>query len=130
MNDNDQEIIEKREQQTLKEMHEELARIAKLGASLTPTDAAFIRARKSYLTSDQKEFWKDALNEKPAKKAKTPEVEDSGEDTGAGEDQTNELSNLSYKELQARATEHGIKAVGVSRPELEKLVAEAEANTN
>lgn len=134
MSDNDQEIIEKREETTLREIQEELSRIAKLGASLNDTDKGFVKARRSYLTGDQKEFWKDVLSEKPAKKAKTSEGEDTGADADTGEgdtgDQTNELANLSYKELQARAAASGIKAVGVARPELEKLVAEAEANAS
>jgi hypothetical protein len=136
MEDKDLEIIEKREQSTMREMHEELDRISKLGGGLNDADRAFVRARTSYLTPQQREMWADVLSEKPTKsksQAKREAIQNEAsnqENAGEGdigENETSELSNLSYKELQERATSLGIRAVGVARPELERLVAEAES---
>ena len=92
MNEEDQKKIEKREQETLNEIQEELKRIAKLGPALTEADKAFIRARVSYLSGDQKEMWAEVLEEKS----------DEGEPS---------LMDLTRKELEEKAMELGIEKV-------------------
>ena len=142
MDAKDQEKISKREQQTLNEIQEELNRIAKLGASLSPDDEKFIRARKIYLNADQREMWAAVLKKKSATPAPAEEEaerkaeeerkakEEGGKTSDEGKGKESELSKLPYKDLQTRAKELGVKAVGVPRKDLEKSVAEAEAKAN
>lgn len=51
------------------EAKQELERILSLDPSvLTPSEIAFLRARASYLTSEQKRVFASVLEEKPKKK--------------------------------------------------------------
>lgn len=70
---------------------------AKEQAALTSTEIEFLKARTSYLTPEQKDYFRDIFMPK-------------------GED---------YKELQRQAKELGLKAVGVNRKDLEEVIQKA-----
>lgn len=91
-------------------------------AALTEANAAFLRARRSYLTKEQVEKFKDILWEEYPGQNK-------GMKKGEGKPETVQAKE-SYKSLQERAAKLGIKAVGVKRDELEKLVAEKDQTNN
>lgn len=74
---------------------------------LVDSERKFLRARRSYLNHEQERVFADVLAEKPQKEEATEIV--------------------SYKDLQTKAADLGIKSVGVSREDLEKAIAEKEA---
>lgn len=72
---------------------------------LTPFDIAFLRARRMYLTAEDKEKFKDVLKGKNKKES---------------EPQTNQKT---YKELQKEAKELGLPYKGASFDELEVAIS-------
>ena len=102
-----QRILDKRVQETNKEIQEEFDRLSRIGVNaLSSAEADFIRARRSYLSDRQLQEFESVL----AKQQEKQEPK----------------TGVNYKELQKRAADLGIKAVGVKKEELEQLVADAE----
>jgi len=77
----------------IKEVHE-----------LTETDIGFLKARRSYLTSEMLQKYESILQDKPQAVDKT--------------------ETLSYRDLQRHASSLGIKSVGKTYADLIKLVKE------
>lgn len=96
----DSEKIQRRTDRTLKEIHNKLSEIEKSMPALSPEEAAFVRARSSYLTPKQEDTFAPVLNER------------------------NAVEELSYNELKAKAKELGINANGVKKEDLSRLIAE------
>jgi len=100
-------------------MNPEAAEILRTIASkdlndLTSQDKAILRARRSYLTPEQAERLKGALNEKP-ERVKEENIEGPTRD-----------ERRTYRQLQAQAAELGLeKVVGVTRNELEGFISTA-----
>lgn len=81
--------------------------LQKEAAALTDADVAFLKARKDYLTNDQRAAYNEVLGEE----SKPPKIK-----------------GLSYQELQAKAKELGLKIrVGIKKADLENMVAVAGA---
>ena len=86
-----------------KEMLEEIR--VKSVEELRDHEIRFLKARRSYLTLDDKDKFKSILIEpKEPKKKETPKAP---------------IEQTLYKDLQAQAKAKGIKYVGVSRVDLE-----------
>ena len=78
--------------------------------ALTTTEKEFLKARVSYLTPQQKTLYAEVLSGKPQTPPPAPRLERS----------------RSYRALQARAKELGLKYTAVSREDLERAVDTAE----
>lgn len=74
--------------------------------ALTDNEIAFLKARSSYLTAAQVDFYVKVLKSKPQEP----------------EPQPNLRKGKSYRALQAQAKELGLKFVGVSKEDLERSV--------
>lgn len=77
--DEEQKIIEKRENRTLNEVTETLSEYQKKGINLSPEEIDFIYARRDYLDSRQKELWSDLLKEKASQVRKAAKEKEEGE---------------------------------------------------
>jgi len=80
--------------------------ITKEVLALTESEKAFLRARQSYLTAAQADFYSEVLESKPQKPIKEPNLNKS----------------RSYRALQTQAKELGLSYIGVTREDLERSV--------
>lgn len=86
--------------------------------SLTAADIGFLRARRSYLTSDQIHKYPSAFPERAAKKPVEPAPSEQ-----TNQEPTQSKSEVSYKDLQKQAQALGMaKVVGKSQEELEDFI--------
>lgn len=108
MNDKHAKLIAKREEQTMKELHDELNRLTRLGVSaLTASDRRFIRARAEYLSEKQAKMFESVLNESQ----ETPEQDDT----------------LNLADLKERGDKVGVSyKVGMKKADFLSLIEEAE----
>lgn len=77
--------------------------------AFSETDKAFLRARESYLTDEQKKVFKSVLKGEEPKPEPQPDLRRS----------------RSYRALQTQAKELGLSFIGVSRVDLEKSIETA-----
>lgn len=94
----DPKIVERLNQITAKEEH-----------ALTPVEIKFLKARKGYLTRDQKKKFATALKFKEEKPTKAV------------------VHKLTHKELLAKAGTLGTKPIGMKKVELEAAIKAKEA---
>lgn len=78
--------------------------------ALTDNDKSFLRARQSYLNSNQRKNYAEVLGEEVEPEEATPNLGRS----------------RSYRALQGRARELGLPFIGVTREDLERSVDTAE----
>lgn len=85
---------------------------------LSPEDRGFMYGRRTYMNDEQKRIFASVLEaEEEKSKAYMKSL-------GGNSPEEEDKPEVGYRELQKQATELGIHAVGVSREDLEKAVAE------
>ena len=74
--------------------------------ALTASDIEFLKARRSYLTEAQEEFYAEVLKSKPQPPKKEPNLNRS----------------RGYRAMQTQAKELGLPFIGVRREDLERSI--------
>lgn len=74
--------------------------------ALTASDIIFLKARRSYLTKAQEEFYSEVLSSKPQPTKPEPDLKRS----------------RSYRAMQRQAKELGLPFIGVRREDLERSI--------
>lgn len=86
--------------------------------ALTDADKVFLKARRSYLTAEQKETLKEVIKEQKAEVKKDKEVKQA--------EKAEKIEKQNYRDLQGRASKLGLPYVGVSKADLIASIQTAE----